>query len=211
MTLKVRASAWPLAQMILDAGGSLDALTTDADGWHSAESITRGLVTQLWAGQGVQATARPWGQEHPVDWARRTGRVTARSEPSWRSDYDRDQSGIGAVLASLDPVVAVEPSAVAPPGLAVLAGGPDPAALARYQAAVAAAVAAVPQPSSRPLSEALEEAVYGPSRAKVWAMQDAAGESELAEQLQREADEAATAPADAEFNHLFAPGTGADQ
>jgi hypothetical protein len=207
MGLKVRANAWPLAQMIIDAGGSLEALPPDADGWHSAESLTRGMVTQLWPTQHV-AAARPWGEEHPVDWARRTGRVTAQSEPRWRADYARDQAGIGQVLASLDPVLATEPAtgAATTPRLAALAGTPG-SAQARYQAAVAAAIASVPPPSTTPLLDDLDRDLFGPSDAEKRAAEDAAAERELAEHLQREAEEAAGAPSDADVAPLFGPGT----
>lgn len=56
------------------------------------------------------APAGPWGGEDPVDWARRTGRVTAASAPRWREDLRRDPAGTAQWLEILHPVLGDESS-----------------------------------------------------------------------------------------------------
>lgn len=51
--------------------------------------------------------AGPWGQdEHPADWAYRTGRVTAESREYWRAQYDDNPAEAGPWLAMLVPILA---------------------------------------------------------------------------------------------------------
>ncbi|GAA2370770.1 hypothetical protein Cme02nite_45110 [Catellatospora methionotrophica] len=49
-----------------------------------------------------QHTPGPWGaNEHPADWAFRTGRISDKTLSSWKAQYAADPAGIAQTLASL--------------------------------------------------------------------------------------------------------------
>lgn len=50
------------------------------------------------------ADQRPWGEENPVVWAMKTGRIVQASAPGWLEKYIADPATVGPLMALLEPV-----------------------------------------------------------------------------------------------------------
>lgn len=84
--------------------------------------------TALAAYAAAAAAAQPWGEDHPLTWAIRTGRITSASAVDWAAHLATNPQITLPILAALEPILDQLPTAAYAPA----AGDPEDDELAEF-------------------------------------------------------------------------------